>query len=235
MHNNLSENLLLQSVPLMECNLLFPKLKPVDLPLHKVLTRTGHAVKHAYFITSGVASVLMVTAGGKSVEVGLTGNEGFVGLPLIVGFRSSPTQSLMQVAGSGLRITARDLMDTLEVCPVLTKCLQRYAQELAMQAMQVAACNRLHSVEARLARWLLMTQDRVDGDLIPLTQQFVAHMLGTRRASVTDAASALQKARLIAYTRGKVKVANRPGLEKASCVCYRQMNLQSRRWRQEVK
>jgi CRP-like cAMP-binding protein len=233
--SNHSDNTLLRSLPRRECDSLFRKLKQVNLPLHTVLTGAGQPMKHAYFITAGLASVLTVIPGGKSVEVGLAGKEGFIGVPLLAGLKSSPTLILMQVAGGGLRMTAKDLIAALEECPVLATHLHRYAQELAMQATQGAACNRLHPVEARLARWLLMSQDRIGGNQIPLTQQFLAHMLGTRRASVTVAAAALQKAGLITYTRGKVTVANRQKLEKASCACYRQMNQQSRRWQHEAK
>ena len=140
------------------------------------------------------------------MEVGLTGKDGFVGLPLIVGFSSGPTQAVVQIAGSAFRIGARAIAQTVKQCPTLANRLQRYVQVLAMQGTQVAACNRLHEVDERLARWLLMCQDRIGSSMVPLTQEFLAHMLGTRRASVTVAAGILQKAGLITYSRGHVNI-----------------------------
>ena len=133
----------------------------------------------------------------------------------------------MQVRGDGFRIRARDLQIILRTCLTLERSLQRFSQELAMQATQVGACNRIHNVEARLARWLLMSQDRLGGNEVPLTQQYLAHMLGTRRASVTVAAGALQRTGLITYDRGKVKIKNRSRMEKKACECYEMLNRQS--------
>jgi CRP-like cAMP-binding protein len=181
-----------------------------------------------------MTSILTVLAEGKSVEVGLTGKEGFVGLPLIVGFSSGPTQAVVQIAGTALRINARSLIQVVRQCPVLSNQLQRYVQMLAMQGTQVAACNRIHEVEERLARWLLMCQDRINSNLVPLTQEFLAHMLGTRRASVTVAAGILQKAGLITYQRGHVNIVERTQLEAASCECYAIMRQQSMRWESEA-
>jgi CRP-like cAMP-binding protein len=182
-------------------------------------------------MNSGLASVLNVMPDGKTVEVGLSGREGFIGLPLVVGFGTSPTQVIVQISGTGFRVRAKDLEDILRQCPKLERSLNRYAQEMALQVTQVAACNRLHEVEERLARWLLMSQDRVGTSEFPLTQQFLAHMLGTRRASVTVAAGILQKAGLITYTRGQVKIENRTALEDAACECYQQFNQQLKNWR----
>jgi CRP-like cAMP-binding protein len=147
-------------------------------------------------MNSGLASVLNVMEDGKSVEVGLTGKEGFVGLPLVVGFASSPSRVIIQIEGSAYRISASALVELLRKCPTLEKRLLRYSQVLAAQASHVAACNRLHEVDERLARWLLMSQDRIGSDEVSLTQEFLAHMLGTRRSSVTVAASILQTAGL---------------------------------------
>jgi hypothetical protein len=139
----------------------------------------------------------------------------------------------MQIAGSAFRITAQNLASVLPHCPAMEKTLQRYFQELAMQGTQVAACNRLHPVEARLARWLLMSMDRIGGNLVPLTQEFLAHMLGTRRASVTVAAAVLQRAGLITCTRGRVQVKSRAALQGAACECYRVLTRQSKAWGKE--
>ena len=214
---------------------MFPALEFVELPTHTVLNEMSEPIAFAYFIESGLASVLNVMEDGKSVEVGLTGQEGFVGIPLLVGFNSSPSRVIMQIEGSGFRIGAREFAALLPACPMLQKFLQRYSQELGVQATQVAACNRLHEVDERLARWLLMSQDRIGGETVPLTQEFLAHMLGTRRASVTLAAGMLQKAGLIKYTRGEVRIENRKELEDAACECYAAINRQSQNWRDEAK
>ena len=229
------QNTILLALPRSEYISVFEKLEWVALPTHAVLHEAGQSIKFGHFINSGLASILNVMSNGKSVEVGLTGKEGFVGTPLLVGLSSSPSRVVMQVGGDGFRIRAQDVEETLRKCSNLKKHLLRHMQELAMQAAQVAACNRVHNVEARLARWLLMSQDRLESDDIPLTQQFLAHMLGTRRASVTVAAGILQKAQLITYNRGKVKVENRRLLEGRTCECYKKMNWQTRKWRNESK
>ena len=149
-----------------------------------------------------------------------------------MGFSSGPTQAVVQIAGSGFRIGARAITQTVGQCPTLANRLQRYVQVLAMQGTQVAACNRLHEVDERLARWLLMCQDRIGSNLVPLTQEFLAHMLGTRRASVTVAAGILQKAGLITYSRGHVNIVDRSRLESASCECYAIMQQQDKKMAQ---
>jgi CRP-like cAMP-binding protein len=228
-------NTILLNLPRSEYELVFPKLQYIELPTQTVLNEMGEPIEFAWFVNGGLGSILNVMSTGKSVEVGLSGHEGFVGIPLIAGLRTSPTRIVMQVAGSGYKISAKVFADVLSRCPQLAKSLQRYAQELVLQATHVAACNRLHEVEQRLARWLLMSQDRLGGDIVPLTQQFLAHMLGTRRASVTVAAGILQDAGFIAYSRGKVKIKNRRKLEKASCECYAIIKQQSRRWQNEAR
>jgi CRP-like cAMP-binding protein len=140
----------------------------------------------------------------------------------------------MQVAGSAYQLTAADFKEVLAHLPVLEKSLNRYAQSLGMQATHVAACNRLHEVDERLARWLLMSQDRLGGDVVPLTQEFLAHMLGTRRASVTVAAGILQRAGFITYNRGSVRIDNRTGLEDAACECYASIKQQTEKWEKEL-
>jgi CRP-like cAMP-binding protein len=227
-------NKILLALPDLERSAIFPQLEFVSLPTPIVLNEAGEAVKFGFFINSGLASILMVMADGKSVEVGLCSKEGFIGLPLAAGLSTSPTRTIMQVAGSAYRIRAKNLVAALRECPALEKALQRFSRELAMQSEQVAACNRLHEVEERLSRWLLMCQDRLGGDVVPLTQQFLAHMLGTRRASVTVAAGILQKAGLITYSRGVVKINNRQNLEDAACECYGKMAQQTKKWRAEA-
>jgi CRP-like cAMP-binding protein len=227
-------NLILLGLPANELSAVGRKIEFVELPTHTVLHEAGEPLTHAYFINSGLASVLSVMTDGKSVEVGLAGKEGFVGLPLVVGLSSSPTQVIMQVGGSAYQMTAADFKEVLSHSPALEKKLNRYAQSMGMQATHVGACNRLHEVDERLARWLLMSQDRLGGDVVPLTQEFLAHMLGTRRASVTVAAGILQKAGFITYNRGSVRIDDRSGLEDAACECYASIRQQTEKWEKEL-
>ena len=233
-HGRQMHNKILLALPNAEYTAIFSKLEFVSLPTPTVLNEVAEPIKFAFFLNAGLASILSITADGKSVEVGLCGREGFVGVPLTAGFHSSPTRVIMQVGGSGFRLATKDLLVALRECPQLATGLQRFAQELALQSSQVAACNRLHEVDERLARWLLMSQDRLGGDIVPLTQEFLAHMLGTRRASVTVAAGILQKAGLITHTRGAVKIESRTRLEGAACECYGIMTEQIRRWHSEA-
>jgi len=228
-------NEILRDLPAEERNLVSSKLEPVTLNLHDVLHEPGAPIKFGYFPDSGIISILSVLSDGKSVEVGLIGKEGFVGLPLTVGFRSSPTRAICQAPGTALRIAASALAQVLPQCPRLEKALDRYSLTLGMQASQVAACNGLHEVDARLARWLLMCHDRLGFDSVPLTQEFLSQMLGIRRASVTVAAGILQKAGLIRTERGEVTILNRKGLEDLACECYGIINHQMERWRQDVR
>lgn len=229
------QNSVLRSLPRKEYSAVFEKLEFVDLPSQTVLHQPGEPIPFGYFMNEGLASILNVMSDGKSVEVGLVGKEGFVGIPLVVGWHSSPSQAVMQVAGSGFRIRAEDTAKIFRACPSLERILNRYAQVLMMQSTQVAACNRVHEVEARLARWLLMSRDRLDSDIVGLTQQSLANMLGTRRASVTVAAGILQKAGLISYERGRVTIKNGRRLEAASCECYERLNEQFQKWQKESK
>lgn len=227
------ENEILLSLPEKELEALIPQLTFVELRTHDVLHEPGEPIKFGYFLNTGMTSILTVLAEGKSVEVGLTGKDGFVGLPLIVGFSSGPTQAVVQIAGNAFRIGVRGITQAVRQSPGLANRLQRYVQVLAMQGTQVAACNRLHEVDERLARWLLMCQDRIGSNFVPLTQEFLAHMLGTRRASVTVAAGVLQKAGLITYSRGHVNIVDRTRLEDSCCECYGIMQQQDKRWRNE--
>ena len=228
-------NKILLGLPGKEGSAVREKLEFVPLPTHSVLHEAEEIIKFAYFVNEGLASVLNVMSDGKSVEVGLLGTDGFVGTPLVAGYQTSPSRVIMQIAGSAFRIGAKELARAMLECPQLTLAMHRFVQELALQSQQVAACNRLHEVEERLARWLLMCQDRIGGDLVPLTQEFLAHMLATRRASVTVAAGILQKAGLITYSRGVVKIQDRNKLEEACCECYGMIVRQTKRWQGEVR
>jgi CRP-like cAMP-binding protein len=229
------QNAILLALPRKECSSFLSKVEFVPLPARSILTEMGKPIEFAYFLNDGVASIITVMSDGKSVEIGLTGKEGFVGLPLIVGYHTSPTRAVIQIEGSGFRISAQNLKTALRNCPSLGNLLQRYSQELSIQTTQIAACNRLHEVDARLARWLLMSQDRMGKSNFPLTQEFIAHMLGTRRASVTVAAGDLQKAGLITYSRGQVTIKDRPGLELTSCECYQGINQRLDSWKKDLR
>jgi CRP-like cAMP-binding protein len=223
-------NEILLSLPLKEQELLYPKLEFVRLKLHQVLHEAGDTLRSAYFPNAGMISILSVFEDGRSVEVGLIGKEGFVGLPLVAGFRTASTRANVQIEGSAFRVETVTLMPILRECPKLERRLQRFSQIMALQSTQIAACNRLHEVNERLARWLLMCADRVGTNSVPLTQEFLAQMLGTRRSSVTVAAGILQKAGLIAHSRGDTEIIDRPLLEEAACECYGIMQRQTKSW-----
>jgi CRP-like cAMP-binding protein len=227
------ENEILLGLPRKERALILSKSEFLRLPARTILNEMSEPIEFCYFLNGGVISIIHVMTDGKSVEVGLTGKEGFVGLPLVVGYSTSPTRAIVQIDAIGYKIRAQDLKNSLSACPKLKESLHRYSQELSIQAIQIAACNRLHEVDERLARWLLMSQDRVGQSTFPLTQEFISHMLGTRRASVTVAAGILQKAGLITYTRGRVTIENRAGLESASYECYEEINRQIERWHKD--
>jgi CRP-like cAMP-binding protein len=228
-------NEILLSLPPKESAAVLSELEFVEMRAYDLLNEMGEPIEHCYFMNSGMTSILTIMCDGKGVEVGLTGRDGFIGLPLIVGLKTSATRAIVQITGSAYRISAPQLLQLLAKCPRLMQRLNRYSQELGMQATQVAACNRLHDVEQRLARWLLMSQDRVGGEVVPLTQEFLSHMLGTRRASVTVAAGILQRAGLIKYSRGAVTIVNRSKLEAAACECYAIIIRQSQSWRNEAQ
>jgi len=210
-------------------------LEFVRLSTHHVLHEPGDTLKSAWFCNSGLVSILSVFPDGKSVEVGLVGKEGFIGLPLVAGFRTAPTRAIAQIEASAFRIDSERLSGLLRECPRLERRLQQFSQEMAMQVTQIAACNRLHEVDERLARWLLMSADRIGSNSVPLTQEFLAQMLGTRRSSVSVAAGILEKAGLITHRRGDVSIIDRPKLEDAACECYELMLLQIREWHNEAE
>ena len=227
--NHIHNEILLR-LPRKECEMLLSKLEFVRLKIHHVLHEPGDTLKSAYFCNTGLISILSVFPDGKSVEVGLVGKEGFIGLPLVAGFRTAPTRAMAQLEATAFRVDGAALIVALRQCPELGRQLQRFSQMMNLQATQIAACNRLHEVDERLARWLLMTADRVGSNSVPLTQEFLGQMLGTRRSSVTVAAGILQKAGLIAHTRGDLTITNRPKLEAAACDCYGMMQRQIEEW-----
>jgi CRP-like cAMP-binding protein len=214
-------NGILLAIPEQEYEVLRRHLEYIELPNHFVIYEPGAKISYGYFLNEGLTSLIVSTTDGRTVEVGIVGKEGFVGAPLAVKLDRSPYGAVVQIAGSGCRIKSQALEDVLESTPGLRFLLHRAAQLQGQQFAQIAACNRLHELEQRLARWLLMSQDRVNAEWMPVTHDFLANMLGTGRPSVTITAGNLQKAGLIEYTRGALKILNRKGLEAASCECYR--------------
>ena len=231
---NKIHNEILLNLPPNESEKVLPQLEFMRLNIHHLLHESGDTLKSAYFPNTGLVSILSVFPSGKSVEVGLVGKEGFIGWPLVAGFRTAHTRAIVQIEGSAFRIGGETLMGLLRDSPVLERRLQQFAQMLAMQVTQIAACNRLHDVTERLGRWLLMSADRVGSSSLPLTQELIAQMLGTRRSSVTVAAGMLQKAGLIVHTRGAVEIVDRERLEEAACECYGIMQRQGGAWRGEA-
>ena len=212
-------NLILLSASDSDFSSLLPHLEYVDLPDHLILHEAGK-VKFTYFLNRGLISLVVVMKDGKTAEAGIVGNDGFTGTPAAVGLSMSTLQAVVQITGDGFRIEFRALQNILESAPHLRLMLNRYAVVQGMQVAQTAACNRLHNVEQRLARWLLMTQDRVDSGPLFITHDFLATMLGTDRPTVSSAAGVLQKKEIIEYPRGAVKIVNRSKLEDSACECY---------------
>lgn len=213
-------NVILLSLPDREYRLLRPHLEPADLPQYEILEEPGERIDFTHFLNDGMASLVALSRDGRSVEVGIVGKEGMVGMSLMVGLQRGTFRAIMQMAGSGLRIPSGVFQDILSCAPTLRAELNRFALMQGMQVAQLAACNRLHEIEQRLARWLLMCQDRMDSSLLPLTHDFLAQMLGTGRPSVSLAAGALESAGLIENLRGTVKILNRKSLEQTACECY---------------
>lgn len=214
-------NRLLAALPSQEYQRLLPQLETVDLELEQVLYQPGEAIDYVYFPHRSLISLVMVLQDGSTAEVGLVGDSGMVGVPVILGSDISFNLAIVQIAGNAMRLRADRLKAAFKQGGALQALLLRYVQALLSQVSQTAACNRLHSIEARLARWLLLAQDAVDADQLQLTQEFIAQMLGVRRAGVTVTASALQQAGLIHYSRGKITILNRQGLQAVACECYR--------------
>jgi CRP-like cAMP-binding protein len=212
-------NSLLAALPRQDYQRLLLELEPVMLTYGEVLYQSGERIRHVYFPGECHVS-LLVAVEDKALEVCLVGREGMVGIGLAMGVEESPVRALVQGSGTALRMKAGPFRDALAGCPALQRELYRYAYAKLAQARQTAACNRFHSVAARLARWLLMTQDRVRADHFHLTHEFLADMLGVRRAGVTGAAANLQRRKLIEYVRGDITILDRRGLAATACPCY---------------
>jgi CRP-like cAMP-binding protein len=214
------KNSVLLAIPDDEFSLLRPHLEPVELPTHRILHEAGERIQFAYFLNDGLASLVVLTRDGRSVEIAIVGREGVVGTPLAVGLHRGPYRAIMQIPGSGLRIKSAVLEESLQEAPESRLVLNRYVLIQGLQVAQIAACNRLHEIEQRLARWLLMCQDRMDSQMLPVTHDFLAQMLGTGRPSVSLASGMLQRAGMIENLRGTVKILDRKNLEEAACECY---------------
>jgi len=214
-------NEILSSIPQHEYNLICPDLELVQLGPHHILHEAGEKIEFAYFLNQGLASLVVLTSDGRSAEVAIVGHEGVVGTPLAVGLHRGPYRAIMEIPCTAMRIKSGVLELRWAETPELRLLLNRYVLVQGLQIAQIAACNRLHEIEQRLARWLLMCQDRVDSELLPVTHEFLAQMLGTGRPSVSLAAGMLQRAGTIENLRGTVKILNRKELEAAACECYK--------------
>jgi CRP-like cAMP-binding protein len=213
-------NKILLSIPDNEFAAIGPHLEPVGLPRHWILHEPSEKLNFAYFPNAGLISLVVAMEDGKTVEAAVVGNEGAAGIPSAVSLTRSPLREVVQIAGEGFRVKVSTLQDVLKSAPEFQMLLSRYAVVQGIQVAQTAACNRLHDVEQRLARWLLMAQDRLDGGSILITHDFLATMLGTDRPSVSLAAGILQRKKNIEYSRGAVKILSRKKLEGSACECY---------------
>jgi CRP-like cAMP-binding protein len=214
------ENVLLAAMPEPDRRRLTAAGESVELRFGAVLCRQGGRIRHVYFPTGGIISLVAHLDGRPGLEVGLVGAEGVVGIPVVLGVNIAPVTAVVQGAGSALRIEARRFCAELDRSPALRAAISRYLYVLVSQLAAMASCARFHLVEARLARWLLMTRDRVASDDFHLTQEFMAYMLGVRRAGVTRAANVLRARRFVSYSRGNINILDVRGLEGASCSCY---------------
>jgi CRP-like cAMP-binding protein len=213
-------NKVLLAAPDNEYEMMRSDLTYVDLPDHLSLHEPTQNIEFVFFPNRGMVSQVVVTKDGRTVEVGVVGNEGYVGAGLAVGLTRSSVREIIQVAGDGFRMIGSALERILRSAPQLQMILNRHSGLQGMQVAQTAACNRLHDIQQRLSRWLLMTQDRVKLGVLPITHDFIATMMGTDRSTVSLAAAVLEKKGIIDYVRGAVKIVNRRKLEKSACECY---------------
>ncbi len=216
-----SKNNILASLPAEDFQRLSPHLEPVELRLGQVLYEAGGKIDYVYFPSNSMVSLVSQLSDGSSIEIGVTGYEGMVGIYAVLGVDRTPHEAMVQIPGDALRVKTSVVVDEFKRGGALHDLLLRYLQMLLLQTSQIAACNRLHTIGERLARWLLMSRDRCVCDELPFTHDFLAIMLGIRRAGVTEAAIILQTEELIRYRRGHITILDRAGLEDFSCECYR--------------
>jgi CRP-like cAMP-binding protein len=214
------QNNLLAALPDEEFERLAPHLELVAMPLGEVLYESGGQLHHVYFPTTSIVSLLYVMQDGASAEIAVVGNEGLLGVSLFMGGETTPSRAVVQSDGHGYRLEGQLLKDEFNRAGPLLRLLLRYTQALITQMSQTAVCNRHHSVEQQLCRWLLLSLDRLPTNTLTMTQELISNMLGVRREGVTEAARRLQAAGLIRYSRGRIEVLDRPGLERAVCECY---------------
>ena len=217
---NPKKNHLLESLPAAEWQRWEPLLESVDLPLGLVLHESGSALSHVYFPTTAIVSLLYVMENGASAEIAVVGNEGIVGVSLFMGVETTPSRAVVQSSGKGYRLSAARMKAEFNLASPVVHLLLRYTQALLTQMAQTAVCNRHHSLDQQLCRWLLLSLDRLHGNELVMTQELIANMLGVRREGVTEGALKLQRAGLIRYSRGHITVLDRAGLESRSCECY---------------
>ncbi len=215
-----AENHLLAALPAVDRERIYPHLQLVELPLGKVLYESGDALRHVYFPTNSIVSLLYVMQNGASAEISVVGNEGLLGVALFMGGETTPSRALVQSAGSAFRLLGQRLKEEFHRNGALQILLLRYTQALLTQMAQTAVCNRHHSVDQQLCRWLLLSLDRLGDNQLTMTQELIANMLGVRREGVTEAAGKLQKLGVIRYRRGQITVLERPRLEQLCCECY---------------
>jgi CRP-like cAMP-binding protein len=213
-------NQILRALPTEERERLYPYLQRVSLPLGTVIYESGARLRHIYFPTDSIVSLLYVLKNGASAEIAVVGNEGAVGVSLFMGGESTPSRAVVQSAGHAYRLAHTRLKQEFERHGLLLSVLLRYTQALITQMAQTAVCNRHHGLEQQLCRWLLLSLDRLESNELKMTQELIANMLGVRREGVTEAAGRLQKEGVIRYSRGKITVLDRPRLEALSCECY---------------
>lgn len=214
------QNNLLNALPTLDYEHLSPMLEPVMMKLGDVLYESGAPLSHVYFPTTCIVSLLYVMENGSSAEIAMVGNEGIVGIALFMGGNTMPNRAVVQSAGYAYRMRASVLKQEFDRNGPLLHLLLRYTQAIITQMSQTAVCNRHHSVDQQLCRWLLLSLDRLNGNVLNMTQELIANMLGVRREGVTEAAGKLQQAGLINYQRGQITVLDRPGLEARVCECY---------------
>ena len=214
------QNRLLAALPDAEWQRWLPKLEAVPLPLGSVLYESGGTLSHVYFPTTAIVSLLYVMESGASAEIAVVGNEGLVGISLFMGGDSTPSRAVVQSAGQGYRLAAAAMQEEFDRAGAAMHLLLRYTQALITQMAQTAVCNRHHSLDQQLCRWLLLSLDRLQGNELKMTQELIANMLGVRREGVTEGATRLQQAGLIRYARGHITVLDRAGLEARTCECY---------------
>ena len=218
--SNANLNRLLAALPEVERGRWLPQLVPVDMPLGHVLYESGSKLTHVYFPTTSIISLLQVMANGSSAEIAVVGREGIVGISLFMGAESTPGRAVVQSAGQGLRLNGSLMLQEFNRAGPVLHLLLRYTQALITQMAQTAVCNRHHSLDQQLCRWLLLSLDRLQSNQLVMTQELIANMLGVRREGVTEAAGQLHRAGLIEYQRGHITVLDRAGLERRTCECY---------------